>query len=332
VPDNALFRTFMDNSPLVAFIADADDRMVYSSEPIPLTPDTVGASMWDLLAPEYVESYRPAMHAARRTGEPQQLTAQAPREGGVGWFQTHYFALPDGAVGGVGLDVTDLVEAEAALRATADELAASRQRIVEAGDAARRRLERDLHDGVQQRLLALLLGLRRVRQRLPADPEGAAGLLDQNVEDLTTAVEELREIAHGIHPTVLTRTGLVAAVRGLAGRFPLPVEVHSSLEARPAAPAEVALYFACSESLTNIAKYAAATSVRISLRAVGREVEVAVSDDGTGLADEHPGGGLEGLRDRLAALGGRLEVRAAPGQGTTVTATAPAVVAVTSAG
>jgi hypothetical protein len=98
----------MDNSPLVAFIADADDRMVYSSEPMPLTPASIGASMWDLLPAEYVESYRPAMHAARRTGETQQLTAQAPKDGGVGWFQTHYFALPDGAVGGVGLDVTDL--------------------------------------------------------------------------------------------------------------------------------------------------------------------------------------------------------------------------------
>ncbi len=125
--EDDLFRTFMDNSPLVAFIADAEDRMVYSSAPLPLTSEQVGASMWDLLPEEYIEAYRPRMHAARETGEAQQLIGPGPsQDGRPGWFRTHYFLLPGRWVGGVGLDVTELVDAQAELATARDQRAGLR--------------------------------------------------------------------------------------------------------------------------------------------------------------------------------------------------------------
>jgi signal transduction histidine kinase len=223
----------------------------------------------------------------------------------------------------------DVLEAEnerldAELRARVEELRASRQRIVEAGVAERRRLERDLHDGAQQRLVSLALALRMARAKLPGAPTAAAELLDGASEELELALAELRELARGIHPAVLSDRGLGAALEALAGRAPLPVELShgDAVEGMPDA-VESAAYFVVAEALTNVAKYAEASSARVSVVRANGSVEVAVADDGVGGADPELGSGLRGLADRLSALDGELTVESAPGTGTTVRARIP---------
>ena len=211
---------------------------------------------------------------------------------------------------------------EAELRATVEELKASRARIVESGYAARRRLERDLHDGAQQRLVSLALSLRMFRSRVEGDPD-AVQELDSARSELDHALGELRELARGIHPSVLTDRGLGAALEGLARRAPLPVELRATPTERLPDRVEAAAYFVVAEALTNVAKYAQATHARVSVEPDGGQVLVAVSDDGVGGADPAAGSGLRGLLDRISAVGGRLEVDSQPGQGTTVQATIP---------
>jgi signal transduction histidine kinase len=203
------------------------------------------------------------------------------------------------------------------------ELAASRKRLVAAADAARRRLERDLHDGAQQRILGQLLRLRLVRRGLDADPHEAAGLLDECIADLELAVDELRELARGIHPTLLSRAGLPAAVRGLIGSSTIPARLTAKIDRRLPAEVEAALYFVCAESLTNVGRHAGANAVEISLSDSGEQVVLEVVDDGLGGAEVRPGGGLEGLRDRIEALGGRFEIAAGVTGGTLLRATLP---------
>jgi signal transduction histidine kinase len=201
------------------------------------------------------------------------------------------------------------------------ELAASRKRLVAASDAARRRLERDLHDGAQQRILGQLLRLRLVRRRLEVDPHEAAGLLDECIADLVQAADELRELARGIHPTLLTQHGLTAAVRSLIASSAVPVRLSSTVERRLPAEVDAALYFVCSESLTNVTKHSGATAVEISLSDSGGQVVLEVTDDGIGGAEVQPGGGLEGLRDRVEALGGRFLITSGVRGGTVLRAT-----------
>ena len=211
---------------------------------------------------------------------------------------------------------------EAELRAKLDELSASRERIVESGYAARRRLERDLHDGAQQRLVSLALSLRMLRRRVEHDPDtleeldGARGELDH-------ALEELRELARGIHPSVLTARGLNAALDGLAQRAPLPVEFQGTPADRLPDRVESAAYFVVAEALTNVAKYARATHASVNVRRQDGQVVVEVTDDGVGGADPSTGSGLRGLLDRVAAVGGRFELDSPPGHGTTVRAAIP---------
>jgi signal transduction histidine kinase len=212
---------------------------------------------------------------------------------------------------------------EAELRAHVDELRASRARIVTAGYAERQRLERDLHDGAQQRLMALGINLRLARNRLTDDAEGAA-LLDASLEELNEATSELRELARGIHPAVLTDRGLDAALNGLAGRSPVPVELVATPDERLPSPVESAVYFVVAEALTNAARYAQARSVSVSVMRTNGQVDVQVSDDGVGGADPAHGSGLRGLSDRVAALDGRLELTSA-NDGTTVRARIPCV-------
>ncbi len=212
---------------------------------------------------------------------------------------------------------------DAELRARVEELRASRQRIVEAGVAERRRLERDLHDGAQQRLVSLALALRMARSKVAADPDAAAELLDGASEELELALAELRELARGIHPAVLSDRGLGAAREALASRAPLPVELsHSAGDGVPDA-VESAAYFVVAEALTNVAKYARANAATVRVARVDGAVEVAVSDDGVGGADPERGSGLRGLADRLSALDGRLLVESPAGRGTTVRAVIP---------
>ena len=212
---------------------------------------------------------------------------------------------------------------EAALRARVEELRASRARIVQAADAERRRLERDLHDGAQQRLVALALDLRMARDRLPGDPAGAAELLDGAMSSLELATGELRELARGIHPAVLSDRGLSAAVQALAGRAPVPVDVAALPDERLPPDVEAAAYFVIAEALTNVARYAEAGSAAVEVQRSNGLLEVEVRDDGVGGADPARGSGLRGLSDRVAALDGRLEVSSPKGGGTEVRAVIP---------
>jgi signal transduction histidine kinase len=208
------------------------------------------------------------------------------------------------------------------LRAKVEELTASRMRIVESGDAARRRLERDLHDGAQQRLVSLALSLRLLSSRLKGDPEAARELEDARKE-LDQALAELRELARGLHPSMLSDRGLEAALEGLAHRAPLPVELEASSGERLPERVESAAYFVVAEALTNVAKYSQATHASITLTRANGSVLVEVADDGVGGADPANGSGLHGLLDRVAALDGSLELDSRPGHGTTVRARIP---------
>lgn len=214
-------------------------------------------------------------------------------------------------------------ELTAELEAKVAELRASRHRIVEAGYAERRRVERDLHDGAQQRLMALTMNLRLARTKLDEDPAAAAELLDEAMTELTEATAELRELARGIHPVVLSDRGLKAAIGGLAERSPVPVEVLETPSERLPAPVESATYFVIAEALTNVARYAEASSATVRVARGNGAVAIEVRDDGVGGADPAAGTGLRGLADRVAALDGELSVRSAAGAGTTVEARIP---------
>jgi signal transduction histidine kinase len=207
----------------------------------------------------------------------------------------------------------------AQVRAQLEEVRASRARIVEAADAERRRIERDLHDGAQQRLVALAMRLDQAR----AGTAGAAALIDATTAELLTAIQEVRDLARGLHPTILTDAGLAAAVEALAERTPFPVEMNIT-PARFATEIEVAAYFVVAEGLTNVARYAGATEARVEVAAEDGRLRVTVSDNGRGGADPAAGSGLRGLADRVAAIGGRLDVTSASGGGTTLTADLPA--------
>jgi signal transduction histidine kinase len=210
---------------------------------------------------------------------------------------------------------------DAELRERLEELRASRARLVEAGDAARRRLERDLHDGAQARLVALGLLIGRARVRAAADPDLEA-LLAQAVDELHTSLDELRELARGIHPAVLSDRGLQPALRSLVSRAPVPVAVDAPIGRLPEA-VESAAYFVASEGLANVAKYAHATCARVTVRHTGDRLRVEVADDGIGGADAGRGSGLRGLADRLAALDGTIAVDSPTGRGTRLRAEIP---------
>jgi signal transduction histidine kinase len=211
----------------------------------------------------------------------------------------------------------------AELRAKVQELRASRARLVEVGTAERRRLERNLHDGAQQRLVALSLTLRIAQGRVHTDPERANELLSAAQEELSLALEELRELARGIHPAVLSDRGLDAALEGLAGRSPVPVEVDAMPDERLPAPVEAAAYFVVAEALTNVVKYANASQAHVSVERRNGHAFVEVRDDGVGGADPQRVSGLRGLADRVAALDGRLQLESPPGEGTRLRARIP---------
>jgi signal transduction histidine kinase len=204
-----------------------------------------------------------------------------------------------------------------------EELEASRVRIVEASDAERRRLERNLHDGAQQRLVALSVALRLAEGKMRDAPDQAAELLATASEELMEALTELRELAQGIHPAVLTEQGLEAALEVLAARAPLPVELEVRLPERLPEPIEATAYYVVSEALANVVKHAAADSARVRAEHADGLALVEVADDGVGGADPSGGSGLWGLRDRVEALDGKLVVDSSREQGTLVRAELP---------
>ena len=211
---------------------------------------------------------------------------------------------------------------DAELQERMEELRASRARLVKAGDAARRRLERDLHDGAQARLVALALMLRTARMRVTADDE-LGSLLDRAQEELQTSLAELRELARGIHPAVLTERGLAPALDSLVARAPVPVTVDARADGRLPGPVESAAYFVVSEALANVAKYAQATQAAVTVERSNGHVTIEVSDDGVGGADAGRGSGLRGLEDRLSALDGTLSLDSPAGRGTRLRARIP---------
>jgi PAS domain S-box-containing protein len=215
-----------------------------------------------------------------------------------------------------GLDVTERKLQE-------EEVRRSRTRIVQAGDAERKRLERNLHDGAQQRLVSLSLWLRIAQSKLPGEPEAAVEAMSTATSELAQALSELRELARGLHPALLTDRGLAPAVHALCARTPLEVHFHNSLEERLPDGVEAALYYVVAEALTNVAKYAHASEVNVRLGRVGERIAVEVEDDGIGGADAGEGSGLRGLGDRVEALDGTLRVLSEAGRGTLVRAEIP---------
>ncbi|HYU84606.1 MAG TPA: histidine kinase, partial [Kribbellaceae bacterium] len=200
------------------------------------------------------------------------------------------------------------------------ELTTSRARIVAAADHARRRIERDLHDGAQQRLVSLALQLRTAQAAVPPELDGLDAQLDDAVAEVTGALDVLRETARGIHPSILAEGGLGAALRALARRSPIPVDLDMRVDGRLPEQIELASFYVVAEAVTNAAKHARASALTVTVEADAADavLRVEVSDDGTGGADFTRGTGLVGLKDRVEALGGRILLHSPHGAGTTL--------------
>jgi PAS domain S-box-containing protein len=291
-------------------------------------------TLMSVIHPDDREAVMEAVRQAREDGGQFAVEYRILRaDGGVRWVLDRGQPVPgkggrlwvDGAI----FDVTDRRAAEEALRrqeieqARTEELRASRIRIVQAADEARRKIERDLHDGAQQRLVALSLDVRLARSRVEREPATAAPYLERLGEELAEASAELRELARGIHPAVLTERGLGPAIAAIADRSPVPVDILEVPDERPPRPVETTAYFTVSEALTNVAKYAQATRATVRIAFEGDCLVVEVSDDGIGGASPNTGSGLAGLTDRVGAIDGTLTVTSPPGEGTIVRATLP---------
>jgi signal transduction histidine kinase len=220
-------------------------------------------------------------------------------------------------------DFTELVATAIANAEARAELTASRARIMTTADETRRRIERDLHDGAQQRLVSLALQLRAAQVAVPADLDQVAAELDRVAVGLNDALDELHEFARGIHPAILAEGGLRPALKALARRSAVPVDLDVRTERRLPQPVEVAVYYIVSEALTNVAKHSQAASVSVEVEASADVLRVRVRDDGVGGADFSHGSGLVGLRDRIDALGGRITLQSRPGRGTSLSVELP---------
>ena len=216
----------------------------------------------------------------------------------------------------------ELVSLAVASAQAREDLSASRARLVQAGDEQRRKLERNLHDGAQQRLVSLALTIRLARRQLESNAEAVAASLEGAAKELDLALEELRELARGLHPAALTEQGLGPALEGVANRLPIEVDVSAPAERLPE-NIEATTYYIVSEALTNVAKHAQATKAKVEMTVAGDVLKFEITDDGRGGADPSAGSGILGLRDRAEAVGGTLFVISPPGKGTLVTAQLP---------
>jgi signal transduction histidine kinase len=268
---------------------------------------------------------RPALLPGAGGGRQARTVTVVERQGEPLAALIHDPALDEGlvraaaAAAGMAI-VNERLQAE--VRAQLEEVRASRLRIVEAGDAERRRVERNLHDGAQQRMVTLAISLAMLRDRAGIDPATAASL-DQAAAELKQAIAELRELARGIHPAILTEEGLPAAVEALADRSSVQVRVVAGFDERLPGPIEAIAYFVVSESLANVTKYARASAAQVELSRRNGHLRVEVVDDGVGGADASRGSGLRGLEDRVSAVRGSFRVQDAPGGGTCVLAEIP---------
>jgi signal transduction histidine kinase len=280
-----------------------------------LVKDVVGLTLHDRLPRELADRVLEAGCEAIETNETVVLEYALDFEG-----ETRHYESRMAASGGD--EFLMIVREITERKRQQEELEASRARIVAAGDEARRKLERNLHDGAQQRLVSLSLSLRLVQGQLHKDPAAAEAQLERSRAELAEALEELRELARGIHPAILTDRGLEAALEALASRSPLPVEIEGpEVELPPTV--EAAAYYVVSEALANVTKYAQASLVKVSVGQENGFALVEVVDDGVGGADPERGSGLSGLSDRLASLSGKLSVVSPPGAGTRVRAEIP---------
>jgi signal transduction histidine kinase len=231
--------------------------------------------------------------------------------------------LPEHGPGEIGVLQRSFNAMARSLRQSRTELAASRARVVAAADQERRRIERDLHDGSQQRLVALVLDLRAVESELSPDSADVRAQLGRTADGLAAALDELRELSHGIHPAILSEGGLAPALNALTRRSSIPAELDADVPTRLPEPVEVAAYYVVSEALTNATKHAEASIVHIEAHLRDGRLRLAVRDDGVGGAARESGSGLIGLTDRVEALGGTLSITSPPGQGTTLVADLP---------
>ena len=323
LPD-MLFRGDRHGTYLEAWPQDRPDLIVRAS-------DIVGRSVHDLFSPELAGKLQDLITGALATGKLGILEYDLEVRGELLTFEARVVPCGAGEILALVRNVTARKRREAevrslqrALQAQLVELQASRARIVEAADAERRRVERDIHDGAQQRLLAVRLSLQLAVERLrQGDAAGARSIITEADLQLEGAVDELRALAHGIYPAVLTDEGIGAALQMLARRSPVPVRLVEVPGGRLPAPAESALYFIASEALCNVVKHAKATCATVTMRQDGARLSITVDDDGVGGAHESGGSGLRGLRDRVEAFGGDLEIRSAPGGGTRLRAASP---------
>jgi signal transduction histidine kinase len=224
--------------------------------------------------------------------------------------------MPERGVGEIGMLEASFNTMAGSLELSREELAASRTRVVAAADQARRRIERDLHDGTQQRLVSLVLDLRAAQAAAPPELPELRAQLARVADGLTGALEDLRELSRGIHPAVLSEGGLAPALKALARRSAVPVELEVEVPARPAEPLEVAAYYVVSEALANTAKHANASVIYVRVQAGDDRLQLSVRDDGVGGATPGRGSGLVGLTDRVQALGGTITIHSPAGQGT----------------
>ena len=220
---------------------------------------------------------------------------------------------------------TELVATAVSNATTRSELIASRARIVAAGDEAKRRIERNLHDGTQQRLIALGLDLQTVRDSIPADQQDAHSGLRRIEHDLEAVLEDVRELSHGLHPALLSQAGLGRSLRGLARKSPIPVKLDVSVSERPSESTETAVYYVISEALANAAKHSRASEISIVLTTSRGQIRAIIEDDGGGGAEASAGSGLVGLIDRVEALGGRFALDSPPGHGTRISIDMPLI-------
>jgi PAS domain S-box-containing protein len=328
----AIYRTAWHGDGAVELITDEIENI--SGHPPNSFVSSNRRTLLGLVHREDRAALREAIAEAAELEEPYSLEYRIVRaDGAIRWVLDRGQPVPgpggrlwlDGAL----FDVTERRAAEEALlrreieAARSAELHASRARIIEAADAARRKIERDLHDGAQQRLVSMSLDVRLAHRVVAQDPSAAGPLLERLGEELQSASAELRELARGIHPAVLTERGLGPAVEALATRAPIPVELVDVPGERLAPVTEATAYFTVSEALTNVAKYAQATHATVRLACENGHLVVEVRDDGVGGASPDSGSGLSGLADRVGAADGTLSVDSPLGEGTLIRAVLP---------
>ncbi len=301
------------------------DTHVPTGTRLPLAPDTINGVIQQTVAPARFDSYEDATGelaaVIRERGIRSEVGAPVIVEGHI-WGALIAGTdgdepLPAGAERRVA-SFAELIATAVSNATTRSELIASRARIVAAGDEARRRIERNLHDGTQQRLIALGLDLQAVRAGIPAELVDAHTGLGRIGDDLEAVLEDVRELSRGLHPALLTQAGLGASLRALTRNFPVPVKLDVNVVARPSESIEIAIYYAISEALANVVKYARASEIAVALRTSANAIRATVEDDGVGGAEASGGSGLVGLIDRVEALGGRFTLDSPPGHGTRI--------------